>query len=670
MPVSYRRISTALFCATTLSQLSVTTVLASGHLDLMEVVVTGTRTEKPILDAPVRTEVVNRTEIEKTHARDLKDALENVPGLMVRENEKEGFGAWLQGVNSDRVLIVVDGEPISPSTGSAVDLSQLATTDIERVEVVKGATAALYGSSAMGGVISIITRKPDAPLSYSLTVEGGGYGDHNVDSDAISPYGHISAKVALKEAKWSLSSSASLRHSEGYDLDKKTFGTEGAEGDKGNIGFRYTYNLSGDLELFIAPSYYYEELRRRMAEFAPGQGEIERNKTSDANRYHTTIGFERRWEDSSRLRGWLVVDNWHDVTRQDVIATSQIDQQRTAEVDLYRYEMQWDKPIGDDHLVTTGLLVGRETMSMVKEEQGKFLREVPKESRENIEAYIQDDIFLSDRWELVPGIRIQEDSDFGTEATPKISGMYRLDWFEGITTNVRLSYGNGYRVPSLKERHFVFDHSALGYIVLGDSNLQTEQSRSYQFDLEFSNQNNFYLNLNLYHNDIKGLIDSEFSHVDQGVSIYRMKNIDRARTRGVEVTSKLNTASGLSFSSGVTYLDAEDLRKNEPLTHRPEWVIKLGIDYELTSLGTSFSLRAGHQTKEWVEDYYDSENQALVQSPAWTTLDLKVNQSLSKQLSVYGGIDNVLDEHRDPNDENDARPYEPRFIYLGLRYEG
>lgn len=670
MPIVYGRAMVRWIPYTLLFPSGILPVLAAETFELNEVVVTGTRTEKTLLDVPVRTEVVSRAEIEKTHARDLKEALENVSGLIVKENEKEGFGAWLQGISADRVLVVVNGEPITASTGSAVDLSQLATADIERVEIVKGATAALYGSSAMGGVINIITRKPDVPLSYSLSVEGGSYGGHNVDSDVPLPYGHISAKVALKKTKWSFSSNASLRRSEGYDLDKETFDTEGAEGEKGNIGFRYTYNPSSNLEFFIAPSHYYEELYKRMSIFAPGQGDIERNKIGDAERYHTTLGFERRWEDGGRLRSWLLTENWRDVTQQDVIASPQVDQQRTAEIDLHRYEMQWDKPLGDDHLVTTGLLLGRETMSMEKEEQGEFSREVPKESRENIEAYIQNDIFLSDRWELVPGLRVQEDSDFGFEATPKISAMYTLDWFKGITFNVRLSYGNGYRVPSLKERHFIFDHSALGYMVLGDPDLSPEQSNSYQFDIGFSNENNFYFNLNVYLNRIKDLIDSEFSHVDQGVSIYQMKNIDRARTRGAEVTSKFRISPALSLSNGVTYLDAEDLETNEPLTQRPEWVIKLGVDYKYTPVGTSFSLRAVHQTKEWVEDYYDSENEALVQSPGWTSWDLKINQQLSKKLSVYGGVDNIFDEHRDPNDENDVRPFEPRFVYLGLRYKG
>ena len=122
-------------------------------------VVTGTRTERLLDDTPVRTEVVSREQLDTLHARNVAEALKTVPGLMLKDiHGKGGQEVWLQGLDADRVLILVNGRPVTASTGSSVDVSQLATADIERIEVVKGATSALYGSSAMGGVVNIITR--------------------------------------------------------------------------------------------------------------------------------------------------------------------------------------------------------------------------------------------------------------------------------------------------------------------------------------------------------------------------------------------------------------------------------------------------------------------------------------------------------------------------------
>ncbi len=84
--------------------------------ELPEVIDTGTRTEKPLLKSPVRTEVVDRKEIERSHARDLQEALEDAAGLLLKPiHGKSGYEAWLQGLDSDRVLVIVNGEPITPA---------------------------------------------------------------------------------------------------------------------------------------------------------------------------------------------------------------------------------------------------------------------------------------------------------------------------------------------------------------------------------------------------------------------------------------------------------------------------------------------------------------------------------------------------------------------------
>jgi outer membrane receptor for ferrienterochelin and colicins len=116
---------------------------------LNTVVVTGTRSEKTLADTPVPTEVVDQREMARTQARTLKDALENVPGLQLTEiHGKSGFQVSLQGMTSDQVLVLIDGLPISASTGSSVDVSQYLLTEVERIEVVKGASSAQYGSAA------------------------------------------------------------------------------------------------------------------------------------------------------------------------------------------------------------------------------------------------------------------------------------------------------------------------------------------------------------------------------------------------------------------------------------------------------------------------------------------------------------------------------------------
>lgn len=649
--------------------LPVATAIADDAFELSEVVVTGTRTEKALLESPVRTEVVTRREIERTHARDLKEALEDVPGLVLRNiHGKSGSAVWLQGLDSDRVLVVVNGEPITPSTGSTVDLSQIGVADIERIEIVKGATSALYGSAAMGGVINVITRKPEEPLSYRLSIDGGSWGDKNLNGDeADVARRHLSGKLAVKRELWYLDFSGNLRDSDGYDLDSTTFASEGERGHKANLNTRLAWTPDAQTEIFFAPRYYQEEISSRFTTFTPGVGDIAKKKNEEAERLHATFGVEHSRDNGSRLRGWLVYDNWRDITQQDVVLTPQVEQQRDAEIDLYRAELQWDKPWGDAHLITGGLVIGHASLLQHKRENGVRVDEVSDKSNRNIEAYLQDDIFPGDHWELVPGIRLQDDSDFGFHAAPKINVMYTSDRLDGIITNVRLGYGNGYRVPNLKERYFVFDHSALGYMVLGNAALQPESSSSYQLGIEFARPGDFHVDISLFHNRIKDLIDTDLNPVKsaaQGLQIFDYQNIAQAITQGAELSSRYHVTPHIKVKGSYTFLDSEDRNTRKVLTTRPEHQIKLGFDYERKEWGSIFTLRSIYQSEEFV----DSQN--LIESPSWNTWDVKFTQTVSKSVKAFAGVDNITDEHRNPrNSGRDFRPKEGRYLYLGMSIE-
>ncbi|VAW83695.1 TonB-dependent receptor [hydrothermal vent metagenome] len=640
----------------------------SDVVELGEVVVTGTRTEKPVLEAPVRTEVVSRKEIEKTHARDLKEALEDVPGLLLKPiHGKSGFEVWLQGFNADRVLVVLDGEPITPSTGSSVDLSQIGTANIERIEIVKGATSALYGSNAMGGVINVITRKPVRPLAYSLTVDGGSYGDKNLSGDANEiSVRHLAGNLAIKRPGGYLQFNGSLRDKDGYDLDPGTFRSEGEAGTKSNLDLRLAWTPDDNTEVYIAPRYYQEDISNNLSTFAPGVGEIKQKKNEEARRFHTTVGMTKTLADGGRLRGWLLQDNWRDVTQQDVIATPGVEQERTAEIDLYRAELQWDKPWGENHVFTSGVLLGQATLDQYQDRIGQNRTiEVDGKEQRNIEAYLQDDIFIGRHWEIVPGIRVQDDSDFGFYAAPKINVMFTPGWFSDVTTNIRIGVGRGYRVPNLKERFFVFDHSQLGYMVLGSDELQPEQSNSYQLGIEFAQLGDFHVDFTLFHNRIKNLIDTRIN-VDKSaqtnLNIFDYQNFARAMTQGMEFSGNLYRGR-FSMKGSYTLLDSEDLDTEKTLKDRPRHQIKMGIDWQNKAWGTTVTLRGVYQS----EEFFDAENS--LESPGWTTWDMKLTQVIGAGFKIFGGVDNLTDEHREPSILHDQRPEAGRFIYMGVSFD-
>jgi outer membrane receptor for ferrienterochelin and colicins len=139
---------------------------------LQEVVVTGSRNEQKLSDAPVATEVITREQIERSGAQDLGELLEEHPGIRIVRQPQTGATIQMQGLDSKYVLVLIDNQRTVGRIASTNDLSRIAAEDIERIEIVKGPSSALYGSDAIGGVVHIITKK-----SRKLGLENGDQGE-------------------------------------------------------------------------------------------------------------------------------------------------------------------------------------------------------------------------------------------------------------------------------------------------------------------------------------------------------------------------------------------------------------------------------------------------------------------------------------------------------------
>lgn len=651
-------------------------------VELEEVVVTGTRTEKPLADAPVRTEVVTREEIERTHARDLSQALEGVPGLLLRETHgKQGQEVWMQGFDSDRVLILINGERLTATTGSTVDLTQIGTANIERIEIVKGATSALYGSDAMGGVINVITKAPDQPISLTAEVDGGSYGDANLDTAALNGAlgaAHAMAAVELHRSRWDAQLSTDVRRSEGFDFDPITYATDGDEGTRWNLDTRLAYRPSPQVELSLSPTYFHEDKERPFSTFTPGIGDIPRIYRDEVERWHVSTAADIRTGTGSHLKATLLHDRMDDNSAEDVIASPQVDNERLAFLTLSRAEVQWDVQARERHLVTTGLSAGRQTLEQDQIQRGVsstvVVQEIePNAKQDTYEGYVQDDVTITSWLEVLPGVRYQYDSDFGPFAAPKINFLVKAS----SNVNVRFGYGKGYRAPNLKERFFFFffDHSSLGYMVIGNPDLKPESSDSFQAGVELANSGPLRADFNVFHNRIKNLIVTELNSVESaatGLQIFDYQNVGHAVTRGAEASATWRPWPYLGVKAGYTYLWAKDTDSNTWLPDRPKHQIKGGLDLRHEGWGTSLSARAVAQSQEFL----DIENQAV--SPGWTTVDATINQPIGEATIVFIGVDNMGDVHRDPNrvvvppdgmilQPADNRPAVGRFIYAGVR---
>lgn len=162
----------ALMAATVLGTMTMGNCVAAAEaagdsIQTRDVVVTASRTEQQVKEAPAAVEVITREDIENTGAETLAQALEMATGINVLENGMVGNQSSIRGMNTNQTLILVDGRRVrtenTSETQNYYELQRVNMDEVERVEIVRGAVSSLYGADALGGVINIITKKPGNP---------------------------------------------------------------------------------------------------------------------------------------------------------------------------------------------------------------------------------------------------------------------------------------------------------------------------------------------------------------------------------------------------------------------------------------------------------------------------------------------------------------------------
>lgn len=661
-------IPTSLFLRTPLWLLtgvaSVSLAGTAGAADpstLQTVVVSATRSERAIEESTVPISVVSRSEIERTRARTLKQALENVPGLQLREvHGKSGFELSLQGLGGDQVLVLIDGLPITASTGSTVDLGQYLVGEVERVEVVKGASSAQYGSSAMGGVVNVITRRIQPGFGATLELDAGSYGRQN-DSGRRASANQKHARFGLSGGgeAWRLALSGDVLDDAGFGLRPELWTRQGDASRRVQLTGRAEWLPRAGKRFWLEAGRYSEDDVQRYEYFVPSRY-VPQRKDEDIARDRVVLGSQWRLDGGARLQAKAVREHYDSETRE-LSNGFQIARRNSAQ-QTQHLSTQLELPAWGRQVWMLGADWHRETLRQTTNGNSE-LQLSGRAQRDSRELFVQNDIFLNDDWELLLGVRGQHDSDFGGHAVPKASlrgTVYEQGDWKGV---LRASAGAGYRVPNLKERHYLFDHSSLGYIVIGNPNLQPESSTSLQLGGTLSLGSRWSLDGNLFHNRVKDLIQTDLGNATsvQGVTAYTYANVARARTAGLEAQLRWQATPALALQAGYTRTHTRDLDGGGELTRRPRDMARLGVDWKLQQ-GTTLTARARYQSDEL------ADSASGQRSPAWSVLDLGLGHGLGGGWTVFAGINNAFNRQRDFASASDFGPIAGRFVYVGAKW--
>ena len=621
----------------------------------VEVVVTGTRTPESSQRATVRTDFVTRKEAERRGATNVAEALAGEPNLQVNP-ETYGYlgrpsGAQMQGLDADRVLVLEDGERVVGDQDGVVDLSQLPLADVERIEYVTGPTSSLYGTNALGGVINVISAAPqtlgpsahyraEARTSGEALASGSGAYRHDDDWLALDTSFHHRPSIVRQSNKPDL-------------LAPKWRSTL--------VGVRAGTRLSRRVELKLRGRWVRDKSDGLESDNVPGLGVYLIDLPDVTDR------FLLRAQETLTLASGTRVDfslsrNWYfDDTRRDR-RNSPLDELRKRELTNQGLEAIVTVPEGRSRTWVVGIRGDAEHFSQ------RLTRILPDLSEQHVTEikprllstgalYAQLGWKVTERWTLMPGGRAELHDRYGIVAAPRLATAYQFS----EVLSARVALGRGFRAPTAKEFGFQFDHSALGYRVLGNTELRPESSWGVTGDVT-ARSKRWRLRAGGFANTIKDLISLDTLQTMQiaGVTDYAYKNVERALTAGGDVSVRVKPLDVLSFDAAYAYLWTQDQDAHTALPNRPPHTVTLAALFELQKL--SATLRYRVVSSAFAGRFSDVPRY----SPSFVLLDARIAYALFPALNLFVGALNLTDARRHPLEITDTRPALGRQFYVGL----
>ena len=447
-------------------------------VELEPIVVTASHTPKALKDAPVVTRLITLHDIKITDATNIQDLLiQEIPGLEFGFAMSQETALHMSGFGGNAVLFLVDGERLSGETMDNTDYNRLNLDHVGRVEIVKGASSALYGSNAVGGVVNLISQENLAPWAV------------NVNS-RYNTFGHEwrnGASFSFNTAKWNSQTSFQHTKIDPVDLPKRYSPEEiVAELMKKAQGLPYNEDVLNDdsniSRLYGQKTY---NVKERLIWRATDQltltgrgGYFFRTSERDTYNYHFnaySAGLKGRyaWDHGRHLELSYAYDQYDKANfTPDGTRTHDHDYSNRQHVGHALYNHTFGK---------NTLIVGADYMHDYLTTYQ--FQDNTSHSQNNIDGYAQFDWNITDQLNLVGSVRYDYFSASSNQAfTGRLAVVYKFPWM-----TFRANYASGFRAPTLKEMYMYFDMGNMGYMILGNPDLEPE--RSHNFNLAFERTN-------------------------------------------------------------------------------------------------------------------------------------------------------------------------------------
>jgi outer membrane receptor for ferrienterochelin and colicin len=559
------------------------------------IVVTATRIEQTARMAPASVSVVTGDEITNQIPVTFDRAIENVAGLTAFRStggistqsiSLRGSSDVAGGGVGNRVLLLVDGRPALNSDTGGAFWSLVPVQFVDRVEVVKGAFSSLYGSAAMGGVINVITRRPDYASAGHVEMKLGFFEKAPTNiryTDDLQTQSELTADYSGKRNKISYLLSASRKESDGYAQ---------------NTGYTF-YDLFGKI--------LYDISTERKLDLTLGGGNAENayphawlssaqplevreayhDDRQEKQYYNVDLHYWGLSGESSRysMRAYYFhheQDSYFNDgdPNQDIPGNEPYGTQTYINGDKIGNILQFDTRIGERNRVVVG---GDMQIDYVQSAPDSVLygdRQI-----NNYSLLAQDDITLLNSLAATVGLRYDWNHIVGGRTLDQLSPKIAMVWTPDDEVSVRALYGQAFRAPSIAEL-YLQEELGGGVAFVPNPNLTAEHlANSYELGVRWSPASIFDLDMAVFRYDYEDLIYWEEISDELGVpyTIYQVRNLNSALMQGIETTLR-STWRTLTLTANFTYLDAQDTspdRTDDLLAYRPKYTGAASADYVL-----------------------------------------------------------------------------------------
>lgn len=600
--------------------------LIGSQNNIDEIVVTGTLKEVSRMECPVSVEVYTPTYFKKNPTSNIFEALQNINGVRPQLNCNicNTGDIHINGLEGPYTMVLIDGMPIVSSLSTVYGLSGIPNSLIERIEIVKGPASSLYGSEAVGGLINIITKKPqNAPL-VSLDIFGTTWGEYNLD---------LGLKLNAGKKTTVLTGVNYFNFQNRIDNNNDNF-TDMTLQDRISVFQKWNFQQNHNRIFSIAARYLYEDR---------WGGDMRWGKQFR--------GGDSIYGESIYTKRWEILGNYQLPTKEKFMFSFSYNNHNqdsrygtttyNAQQNIAFSQLTWDKKIGkNDFLVGTALrytfyddnTAATATSDTVNQQNQPQKIVLPG-------LFVQDEIAISARHKVLLGFRYDYNSIHGNIYTPR----FAYKWTLNNNNILRLNSGTGFRVVNL----FTEDHAALTGARIIEIKNELNPEQSYNVNLNYIKKiyakkgtlisldaSAFYT---FFNNRIVGDFDSDPNKI-----IY--DNLSgHAESKGLTLNMDIAFSNGLKVIAGGTLME-------NTLTRNGITEQQILTENFTGTWAVSYKIKKAKLAIDYTGNIYSPMRLPLLgeldprspNSPWWSIQNIQLTFSCFKNFQIYGGVKNLL----------------------------